>query len=85
MKVKKDFRRLAARMDTVPGNIADMFGFSPASTEMLLRKRGQLRDGESVKDAVRRLYGRATAKLCDRLIGVCPFIIEEEDKDGRRR
>jgi len=63
MKVKKDFRRLAARMDTVPGNIADMFGFSPASTEMLLRKRGQLRDGESVKDAVRRLYGRATAEL----------------------
>ena len=69
-------------MNTSPGNIADMFGFSPASTEMLLRKRGQLRDGESVKDAVRRLYGRATAKLCDRLIGKSPFITGEEGEDG---
>lgn len=79
MKVKREFRRLAARMNTSPGCIADYFGFSPTSTEMLMRKRGQIRDGESLFDAIRREYGKGTAKMCDRLIGKSPFIAGEGD------
>lgn len=77
-EVSENIRRLAAIMHTVPIMIADVHGPNPMFIEELLVKRGQMRSGESIKDAIIRNYGESTFKKCEALLGVCPF--ENETK-----
>ena len=73
MKVRKEFNELADIFRAAPRMIADYCGVSPLHIETLLRIRGQVRSGESIKDAIIRNYGESTFKKCEALLGVCPF------------
>ena len=78
MKIRKEFSELADIFQASPCMIADYCGVSPPRIEQLLKIRGQMRSGESIKDAIIRNYGESTFKKCDALLGVCPF--ENETK-----
>lgn len=78
MKMRKEFNELADIFHTAPRMIADYCGVSPMHIETLLKIRGQMRSGESIKDAIIRNYGESTFKKCEALLGVCPF--ESETK-----
>lgn len=80
MTIRKEFNELADIFRTAPRMIADYYGVSPMHIETLLKIRGQMRSGESIKDAIIRNYGESTFKKCEALLGVCPF--ESEAKDG---
>lgn len=73
MKIRKEFNELADIFHASPCMIADYCGVSPMHIETLLRIRGQMRNGESIKDAIIRNYGESTFKKCEALLGVCPF------------
>lgn len=78
MKIRKEFNELADIFGASPCMIADYCGVCPMHIETLLRIRGQMRSGESIKDAIIRNYGESTFKKCEALLGVCPF--ENETK-----
>ena len=78
MKIRKEFNELADIFQASPHMIADYCGVSPMHIETLLRVRGQMRGGESIKDAIIRNYGGTTFKKCEALLGVCPFESEKE-------
>ena len=73
MKIRKEFNELADTFRASPCMIADYCGVSPLYIETLLKIRGQMRSGESIKDAIIRNYGESTFKKCEALLGVCPF------------
>ena len=73
MKIKPDFLKLADRLNTAPRMIADAFGANPIHLEKLLSARGQIREGESVADALARNYGKETADMFRRLIYECLY------------
>ena len=78
MKIRKEFNELADIFHTAPRTIADYCGVSPLHIETLLKIRGQMQSGESIKDAIIRNHGESTFKKCDALLGVCPFESEKE-------
>ena len=73
MKVRKEFNELADIFHASPHMIADYCGVSPMHIETLLKIRGQMQDGESIKDAIIRNYGEGVYAKCEALVGVCPF------------
>ena len=80
MRVRKEFNELATMMRTTPCMIADYCGANPIRIERLLRVRGQMRDGESINDAIIRNYGERVYAKCETLAGVCPLESEKEDE-----
>ena len=84
MKIRKEFKELANIFHTAPRMIADYCGVSPIHIETLLKIRGQMQDGESIKDAIIRNYGESTFKKCEALLGVCPFESRKKDSDDEK-
>ena len=78
MRIRKEFNELADTFRASPCMIADYCGVSPMHIETLLRIRGQMQSGESIKDAIIRNYGESTFKKCEALLGVCPFESERK-------
>lgn len=53
---------------TAPCDIADVFGVCPQRLERLLTIRGWLRDGESIRECLERIYGNEFADIVEKAI-----------------
>lgn len=69
---------IARALRTSPCRIADVFGVCPQRLERLLVMRGWLRDGESIRECLERIYGRKFADMVEKAIDNPAFGTGEE-------